>query len=281
MGDVHKGKPRRHRGRKTKYVTSQQLNGGRLFTKTNPPDISYQPWNHLTLVHMTKQTSVNFGDLVNVFKAQVDPTSKCLATTLGLQMKIHSIKVWNLTGHTVAMSVYDYIDSNNDDQLMGAMDTGTNTDLPSIGYQLPMTFRQHVMRNDKSTGSIKLYTTSAPEADTLATYIRLEWRFDGPVKAPEFDTPFMAMMRVLNGCNANSAAITMNTTKIQRSSTHQEFLLNKLIDAQPTLVERIIDGGTHLAANVLPVVAEDVKEQISNLVSAIEDIKLLSGYDAI
>lgn len=264
----------RHRGKPQHFVTTRQLRGGKLLMRSNPPDISLQPWNHLTLAWMKGPGNTNFGDLVNSIRAQVDPVGTGFAKSPAIQMKVHSIRVWNLTGKTVAMSVFDFTDKDqgNADQLMGSMDTGTPTDLPSLGYELPINLRNHVVRNDAQTGALLLFNTSSATSDRLMHYVRMEWKFDGPAKSPSFDTSVLERVYIKASVSAK------NSEAIRKSMEASQQLLQKLLDAQPTLIEKVISGVTHIGAEVAPLLTDDTVQQISDLVQATKDLKLLSSF---
>lgn len=255
----------RNRGVKSHFVTRRSLNGGKFIPVNDPPQLAYQPWNHITLAWYEKPADHNFGDLVNQIKKQMDPNNTGFSDKLAIQMKIHSVRVWNVTGKHVSLTVYDFLDIDDKDQLCGVMDAGSNTGIPRLGYELPLTFRQHVMRNDESTGKRKLFTTSAASNDTLLHYIRMEWRFDGPIKGPSLDLDwerrsFETQVKTLEYSEATSKTV------------------QKLLDAQPSTIERIISGITHHAAEVA-MLAED-KQVLLDIASAIKDMSL-SSYDTL
>lgn len=259
--------PPRNRGSRNKYVTIRSLNGGRMLPTNDPPQVAYQPWNHITLAWYDQPSDHNFGDLVNELRKQIDPNNTGLAAVgkLAIQMKIHSIRVWNITGKTVALTVYDFHDSSDSDQLCGVMDAGSNTGIPRLGFEMPLSFRQMVMRNDSNTGKKKLYTVSAASSDTILQYIRMEWRFDGPVKGPSVDLNWERRLFETQVKALQEAKSTSQTVK-------------KLLDAQPSTVERIIEGITHHAAEIT-MLAED-KLVLSNVVELLKELTVQS-YDTL
>lgn len=255
----------RHRGSRQRYVTLRFLNGGKTLTTNDPPPLAYQPWNHITLAWHSIPKSHNFGDLVNQLRAQLDPNKTGFAEALAVQLKVHSIRTWNLTGKTIALTVYDYHDSDDKDQLCGLMDAGANPGVPRIGYELPLSLRQQVMRNDKATGAKLLFTTSAADADTVLQYVRMEWRFDGPIKGPAID---------LNWERRILEQQTKTFTVAEETSSN----IKKLLDAQPSTVERIISGITHHAAEVA-MLAED-KQVLEDVVSLLKEMTV-STFDTL
>lgn len=256
---------KRNRGTRSNFVTKKSLEGGRTIPTNDPPQLAYQPWNHITLAWYTGPKDHNFGDLVNQMITQMDPNKTGFADKLAVQMKIHSVRVWNITGKTVALTVYDFHDDDNKDQLIGLMDAGSNTGIPKLGYALPLSFRQTVMRNDSSTGKKLLFTTSAASSDTILQYVRLEWRFDGPVKGPTLDL------------NWERRAYE-EQIQIKEVATTTSKLTQKLLDAQPSTIERIIQGITHHAAEVA-MIAED-KSVLLEIADIVKEMSI-SSFDTL
>lgn len=252
-------KPQRHRG--TKSTENRLFLGGSAQPPQDPPMVAYQPWNHLTLAWISKPGDTNFGDLVNKIKAQLDPKGSGLAQSPAVQMKIHSVKVWNLTDKTIALTVYDFHDLDDSDQLCGMMDAGS-TGAPRLGYQLPLSHRSTVIRNDDKTGKKKLFTTSAASSSSIMNYVRLEWRFDGPVKGPTVELDHTRQIHEdVKSQNDNFGKVIEKLTE--------------LIKAQPSLVTRFIDHAVTAAAEVAVVGAdfEDLSLSIRSLKEAIEQQK--------
>lgn len=188
------------RPRNSRFVTKKEMSGGAFRPGSNPPQVTYIPWNNVTLVisHNT-DLSLKVNDILKHLKSQLDPTGRGFNTeTSGdkrfvVQMRIHSIAAWNLTGRVISLSVEDFSDTNSAssgrDQLVGLVDTGTSTHTPSVGYKIPSNLSQHVIRTDDVTGSMFLLTVTAPAGSQLVTYLKISYRFDGPAKHPEIMSP--------------------------------------------------------------------------------------------
>lgn len=248
----------RNRGDRSKYVTKRSMKGGRMIPSNDPPQLAYQPWNHITLAWYDKPNDVNFGDLVNQIKTQIDPNNTGFhPTALAVQMKIHSIRVWNVSGKHVGLTVYDYIDGDNHDQLCGNMDAGSNTGIPRLGYELPITFRQHVIRNDSKTGKNILFTVASAAEDMILRYVRMEWRFDGPIKAPTIDLDWQRR------------SFELQTSNLAENTKTNEAV-SKILDSQPTLVQRVIDNVIHHAAEIT--LLADEKQILTDLADAIREM---------
>lgn len=258
---TRKRSPKQARHRGAKHPENRLFLGGSAQPPQDPPMVAYQPWNHLTLAWISAPGDTNFGDLVNHIKAQLDPKSTGLAPSPSVQMKVHSVKVWNLTDKTIALTVYDFHDTDDSDQLCGMMDAGS-TGSPRLGYQLPLSHRSSVIRNDKDSGSRKLFTTSAASSSSLMNYVRLEWRFDGPVKGPTVELDHVRKIHDdVQNQNANFALVVDKLTE--------------LVKAQPSLVTRLIEDVASSAAEVAVVGAdfEDLTETIRTLNLTLANIK--------
>lgn len=177
------------------YVSFENLKGHKINPGPNPPNITYQPWNHVTVAHGLKTSeSIQVKDIPELLKAQLDPEGRGFnQTTSGdkrfiLQMKLKSVRAWNLTGNLIAMSVDDFIDTTaakgGREQLCGLVDTGTTRHTPCVGYVFPMSHREHVLRSDDQEGEIYLVNVQLDTAATGMIYLDLSYKFDGPVKPP-------------------------------------------------------------------------------------------------
>lgn len=245
-------KPKRNRG--VRSSETRLLLGGTIVPTQDPPIVAYQPWNSMTLAWIATPGDCNFGHLVSQMEDQLDPNKTGFSSSPRVQMKIHSVRVWNLTDKTVALTVYDYHDADDADQLCGLMDAGISGS-PRVGYQLPLSHRNSVVRNDASTGKRKLFTTSAASSSQLMHYVRLEWRFDGPVKGPTVDLNF--------------ARKTANSVEYQNANFGKVVgKISELIALQPSLLERIVNGVASSAAEVA-VVGGD----FDDLTNAIKELK--------
>lgn len=190
-------------------MTKKQVSGGRFTPPTNPPDVTYMPWNPVTLVISHSQTlTFQVNDVLAYLRKQLDPNSRGFnQSTSGdkrfvVQYRIQSISSWNLTGRVVSLSVEDFIDSSANsggrDQLCGLVDTGTATHTPAVGYNLPMSHFQHVIRTDDKLKDEHLFVVSAPTNDQCITYVKILYRFDGPATHPTVVSPIGEVSRTLN-----------------------------------------------------------------------------------
>ncbi len=229
---------RRPRGNRRDAVTHHELSGGSLKVPSNPPNVVYQPWNHLTVVYTgntstTGEITIKVSDLCDQIRAQIDPISTGTSSTPIFNVKLQRVRAWNLTGHMIALSVDDYSDAakaiSDVDALCGLVDTGASSHTPAVGYDLPSTHRNIVLRNGSSSATDKkavLYHVMAPASDTIIIYTTLLWKFDGPSKFSTFNRTMIAAVE--------SIAATVKDT-------------NADIETLKDLVERINSRGQSLA----------------------------------
>lgn len=271
---------RRYRGRRTSAsrrnaVTHHELSGGSIQVPSNPPSITYQPWNHLTVVYTgntstTGEITVKVSDLCDQIKAQIDPISTGLSSTPIFNVKLQRIRAWNLTGHMIALSVDDYSDAakaiSDVDALCGLVDTGSSSHTPAVGYDLPSSHRNIVMRNGSSSATDKkavLYHVMAPASDTVIIYTTILWKFDGPSKFSTFNRAMLAAIESIaenvKGTNADVGAIRKMVDDMDSRSTRLAW------------GNAIVDGALKAAPYVIPAVARD--DSLSKLKSLLSELK--------
>lgn len=239
-------------------VTKTSMNGGKIRVPPNPPDVKYQPWMRINLVHSFKSsTSLAAQDILQIIKKQIDPTKRGFnQETAGderfvLQMKFNSFRIWNLTGRSVSLSVEDFTDSKNAaggrEQLCGLVDIGTQIHTPAVGYLLPASHRNHVIRTDDITGSDIIVNCTAGDNDTCVLYIDLSFRFDGPVVAPKLLLPDDIL---INGTEtSNTLAYTQANILSNMHSAVQELkiIAENTEKEKPSVVRKIVDGVEEIA----------------------------------
>lgn len=197
------------RNKVQQFVTKKQMNGGRFTPPTNPPDVTYIPWNSVTLViSHTGQLSLKVNNIKTYIRKQLDPTGRGFNpadsgdSRFVIQYRILKVQSWNLTGRVIALSIDDFIDSSADsggrDQLCGLVDTGTSTHTPAVGYQLPSAHSHHVLRTDDKQANEYIIDVSAPGSDQCITYISMLYRFDGPAKHPTVLSPIVEVQKTLD-----------------------------------------------------------------------------------
>lgn len=252
-----KRQPRRSRNT-SNYITRHQLNGGKFQVPSNPPDVTYQPWNNITLVHtFNSEFTLTPQKAIELIRDQIDPTGRGFNKTktgdgrFVLQMRFHDVKGWNLSGRVIAFSATDFIDSQgakgNREQLCGIVDTGTGPHVPAFGYTYPSGHRQHVLRADDEEGTIDVFTTSVGAADQAILYIRMSYRFDGPVKPPKL---ILKQDKVIHGININNRyqqathEVMTEQQEILKTLTEMVDEVKQIIKntEKPSLVKSVING---------------------------------------
>lgn len=236
-------------------VTQHELRGGKLDVPPNPPNVAYQPWNNLTVVHsgQTGELTVKVSDLAQQIGIQIDPIKSGLnwgnnnkTTTAYLNFKLQKVRAWNLTGQMIALSVDDFSDESKAiadvDALCGLVDTGAASHTPAVGYDLPATHRAIVHRagaSDKTDKDVVLYHVMAPGTDTILIYTTVLWKFDGPAKFSAFESSMLETVR----------SIARNTAQISRDTSTLESIAVDVQKAQSKLgIGSFIANGLEVAA---------------------------------
>lgn len=230
----------RAKGKGNNFVTKREVKGGQIHVSSNPPDITYQPWYPCTVVHMgaTSDLHITVDDLVKELAGQLDPfhhafhgtlgdgsTVRCLvdqknATAPRINLRLQSVRAWNLTGRIISLSVDDFSDISkaigDADSLCGLVDTGSSTHVPAVGYELPLSHRNIVLRNSSTEGSAQLYHVMAPSSDTFIVYTNVLWRCDGPSKlASGFEDKMLSVMKRISNL---SKTVSENTASLHKNS---------------------------------------------------------------
>lgn len=244
------------------------MTGGRFTPPPNPPSVTYQPWNHVTVMTIVKgeEKEYKLTDIVTILKKQLDPTNRGFNQgtgehTLVLQIRLDSITAWNLTGRVVALSISDYTDAaqakENREQLAGLVDAGTTTHTPAVGYRYPSSLRQTVLRNDKYDRDVVIMTLSAGSTDTVCIHISLEYKFDGPVKPPITQLTEALLLKELAAGTSAAQASAQKIIGIDKVLKRLDVTAKNTNDLQKSgYLEKIIDGVKHTAM-IVSAVAEE------------------------
>lgn len=266
-------------------VTKRDLHGGKISPRTNPPDVTYQPWNVVTLVHaFTNTLELSVSGVLTLMRKQLDPTNRGfnqVQTGDGrfvIQLKLYSVQVWNLTGKTVSLSVSDFTESESAsggrDQLCGIVDTGSQTHTPCIGYLLPSSHRQHVLRTDDKQGTDVLFHIGAGSSDQCMVYIRVAYRFDGPVKPPKLLLPIDSIGEKIDDLTNQSARSTRKIIGIDKILTRLKEISENTYAARPSTIKKVIKGVEYTALAVSALAAANEEDSsfcdISNYLEELE-----------
>lgn len=248
------------------YVTQRQLKGGKIEVPTNPPSVSYQPWHTLTVVICDKsgKLSVSVSDLAAQIKRQIDPTKHALVDVPVINVKLHKVRAWNITGNMIALSVEDFTDLDqakaDTDALCGLVDTGSSMHIPAVGYDLPASHKEIVLRNgtnSASDSSITLFHVMSAKADSVIIYVNILYKFDGPVNISGFED---TMLNALHHIGSDVASIREAAERSEKRQT--------------SIGSFIADGVVRTAPYVLPAIADATELRLDKIESLLRDAGL-------
>lgn len=273
-----------HSRNRQAYVTKRDLHGGKFSPSTNPPDVTYQPWNSVTLVHSFSQKfDCQTKTLIEQLRTQLDPEKRGFnQTTSGdrrfvVQMKIYSIQAWNLTGRMLALTVDDYSEARSAaggrDQLVGIVDTGTQSHTPCVGYLLPASHRQMVLRTDDKQGEDYIYTLIAGGTDQCIVYTRISYRFDGPVQPPRILMPIGTTIKLLGDGNRTVNRVSVQVNGLKEILKRLQEISENTYESRPSTVEKIIDKVKYVAMAVAAL-GEGECSSFEDLASYMDDVTL-------
>lgn len=246
---------------RSQNVTSRQVKGFKYSPPINPPDTTAQPWYPLCLSWLSGPGAVKFDKVVTVFKAQLDPMGTGLnpnpnnsndKKSFRVQFRFLRVAVWNLSGRAISLTVWDDLEQNNTDkdQLGGWTDCGGIASFPCIGYQYPMSHTNRVHRPDELLHDTVIFnTTASSNKDNIMAHLHILWRFDGSVKViSEIRTPEQDLLEAIAG------------------------LTQGIKDAQPSTIERVVDGAKTVASVVAIASARGYAEHTA-FSEAIQDLR--------
>lgn len=249
----------------------------------NPPQIHYQPWYNLIVAWAHNGAlSITPATLIDKIRSQLDPhehgfipppSTNC-KLQFRLQVRIHSVRCWNLAGRTIALAVDDYSVRNTSDQeqVCGLVDSGTALHVPACGYKLPSSLANLVLRNDADDKDNTLVHIIAPSGNACMTYVDVTWRFDGPIKLTT-DFWFQSDMHKLI---ASSNKVKEYTGSI--NATVKETLGLLRTQVQQGYIETIING-IKKTAEVVTVagtvsLSDEDRESLVELSEAIKNLSM-------
>lgn len=234
----------------SKYVKKTELNGGKLTVPSNPPEVTYQPWNSVVVVDSFSDTlTMTVHSLTRKIHEQLDPNGHAfkdcaednVKNEFRLLIKIHSIRAWALNGKMIALSVEDFLVPNKDkaavDQLCGIVDIGNANHIPGLGYRLPASHQQAVLRDDKNNFGLQhLFTIKCDGA--AICYINVTWRCDGPSTLPTFQTNVETLVRSIQLTSTNS---NYQVRQIRDRMAKVNQQLDDLISKQPGIINEVLN----------------------------------------
>lgn len=272
-----------------RFITKRSVRGGRISVPTNPPEVTTQPWNQVTIVYEMSAEFQRVEHIRNRLLEQLDvegttfysvnlwndkeagnkwqniggekPRTKTYQISApAINLKIHSIRVWNLTGKAVSLSVYDYSNSSiGDERLAGLVDTGGPSSFPAIGYQLPLSLHDYVIRtSDSKTSTLNVFNVTAAAGDRIVAYVKVEWKPDSKQKDLMINFDYNeSVVRQITETNELIHNLTASSSNLEKS-------MKKVSDSQPSTFRKVLDGVATTAAIVLPIVAEGRKSELAS-----------------
>lgn len=264
-------------------VTKRDLNGGKITPPSNPPDVAYQPWFHVTLVDSFSSTKYDCktNTIIKLLRRQLDPEKRGLnQETSGdkrfvVQIRIFSVQAWNLTGRLLALTVDDFSEAKSAaggrDQLCGIVDTGSQNHTPCVGYLLPSALRQMVIRTDDIQGDDYIYTLTSGTSDQCVVYTRIAFRFDGPVRPPNLITPIVSCASLLSTGNSTAFKSLKQNREVREVLTRLKEISENTYAARPSTLKKIVDGIEYIGMAVVAL-GEEEGSAFENLASDISDL---------
>lgn len=291
------GTPRR-RQRDTRYVTKKEMRGGEMQVPSNPPGINHQPWFQTTVVHagVSGDITIKVSDLISQLVRQLDPHGHGFApssanNSLGpvVNIRVRSIRAWNLSGRMVALSVDDYSDTekaiSDVDTLCGLVDTGSSAHIPAVGYELPESHKNIVLRNgsDKSTDrDAVIYHVVSAANDAVIIYTSIYWKFDGPAKFSAFHNQMLASVRRIER-SANNIDRTLEIMKENAEECdHGSTIVDGVRKIAPFVIATAASSGSVAMLDRIHELEERIRH-MSIVMSDHSDQKSLDGssFDAV
>lgn len=279
-GTLANPKKNRHGGRSTNRQPRLRPNAeyrGRKFDPgNNPPDVTLSPFNHLVLVHLAEGSafsSFKVKDLLTQLKSQVDPDSRQNLEVGFMELKIQSVRVWNLTGKMLTLRANDFVTSTTDAvvTLCTTMDVCGGADWARVAFEWPTTHKQVTL---SSSRDVSLFDVVTGANDKAIMYVTVLWRFTGQPVIKFSGDILVNMSRNINSIRQTSQKLV---TGQEESNRH----LTEIVKNQPGLVSKIIDGITHVGAYVAPLAADaELLSRLDELKMAIDDLALVSQYDS-
>lgn len=268
------GVPRK-RERESRYVTKREMRGGEMHVPSNPPGINHQPWFQTVIVHSGKSGDITMklSDLVSQLADQLDPHKHGLTRVVDrkpgpiINMRIRSIRAWNLSGRMIALSVDDFSDANKStsdvDTLCGLVDTGSAAHIPAVGYELPESHKNIVLRNgyDASSDSdAVIYHIVSASTDAVIIYTNVYWKFDGPAQFSAFHNQMLASVQQIE---RSTSQIENNLSVVREKAEegdHGDVFINGVKKVAPYVIAAVAANHDELMADKVRELETQIKQ---------------------
>lgn len=253
---VSRRRPDKKTRKQANFVTSNSMHGQRMNIPADPPCIVQNPWTPITIHFLwrlgldSQSGLINVADLTSKLRKQLDSNpagGNQIFQNFMVYLRIHSVCVWNLTGKSVGLAVWDYsADSQDEDELGSWVDAGNSTGFPHIGYRWPLALRSNSLSNSSVNQARRICTIVSGSKEEVLVHARVEYRFITPTSNP------------LLGLNALSI-IANNSTRIAASTKRASDSMSKIYDSMPGRTPTITGMASNVfVAGVLPIPANEV-----------------------
>lgn len=249
------------------FVRKAELKGGRVRCTSDPPSFNASPWNNIVIQKVIKVGTTNrtglidFTDIGHWLCQQIGiPFTGYFATIKPqFNFQLTEVKAWNLTGRTIGMTPFDYSADGASrefelDELGGWIDSGTLTNLPSIGYKWPLTSSSHVITvvltaekgttgDNSGEGNKKAVKILAATDDNIIAHFHLRWRFP-PTHTSGFEMDNLFTL---------TRDISETGRKLYAATLEHKRIASRIYKALPSKV-----GGAALVINENPLRDDEV-----------------------
>lgn len=150
--------PKRGKSKQPKFVTHQEMTGYKFNPGSNVPAMIQNPWYPVKIAKILGKNSsytIKINDLLTYFMDQLDSNrwvfrtlnEKGISAKPFLAFKFHSLRAWNITGKSIAISIFD-VTRDADATKVGLQNfvltelmDSKSADVPCLGYRYPEALR--------------------------------------------------------------------------------------------------------------------------------------------
>lgn len=253
------------------------LRGRKFKPPTQPPEITPQPFNALTIFHVGKGDSGKYeftpSDLAKQVIQQINPSKLFTFPETALELRVLKVRVWNMTGKTLHLVAYDYLsNATSQASLQIVIDMGSPNTYPAVGYEWPTTHQQTVLN---STITKKLFTVVGGEKADVVMYISVLWRIYG-MPVPQYTLGLLAQI------TDTLKDVKTDTKEVVEQAKESNSHLKDIRESQPGLISKIINGVAHVGAYVAPLAADEVTlNALKDLQDSVNKLSLMHSCESL
>jgi len=172
--------PRRNRvPRRIPNSIRNDLHGSKTSPRADPPDVTRQPWNTITISGVLTQTTL--GTPITFTPNSIGLsllTQIGLPPTQAFEIRLQQISAWDLSGTSIGLRPFDLLQNGtatNGNPLTVLTDKPGRNRWAKVGYFFPNTQRNNTLiTTDNVTTVFQLELSAA--ASTGAYHLRILWR---------------------------------------------------------------------------------------------------------